>query len=133
MINEKLLEAAADWCIKQITTNSPNWDNGARREDMGATADMMWLLGNYSALKSREGITPEKIEIFKKTLIEQVKDRNSVILVVDYGPDQFLYEAAKKADIESNAFPCKTVMWIDNKGVSARLGYGAEVKTICKI
>ena len=140
MINQKLLEAAADWWAEQITGRKLNWDNGAQNE--GSAEDrkmgsMMWMLGNLAAMQSRDKITDDQIKTFKKSLIEEIKKdaekRDSVILAVDYHPERCLSEAARKAGIDEYAFPCKTVMWIDPNKVSAKLGYGAAEKIIATL
>jgi hypothetical protein len=146
MIDSKLLEAAANWWAEQISGHKLNWDNGAQNE--GSAEDrrignMMWMLGNINANSAREGVTSEKLQKFKESLIRRVSERyeNSVkhypeyyvTLSVDYGPDELLYESAKEAEIDSNVFPCKTVMWIDQEKVTTRLGYGAQEKIIAQV
>ena len=143
MIDSTLLEIAAEWWIEQISGPKLNWDNGAQNE--GSAEDrrmgnMMWMLGNSLALSSREKITPDKIATFKKSLIEEMEKelgesrrQDSLTLSVDYGPDHVLGEACRKAGIDGSAFPCKTVMWIDAKKVSAKCGYGASEKIVAEL
>lgn len=154
MIDQKLLNAAVDWWSEQITGRKLNWDNGAQNE--GSEEDrkmgsMMWMMGNIVANQARQDITDEKILKFKESLLSQIKERDerdekyfsnstedskqyrSIILSVDYGPGEFLAEAARKAGIDLNVFPCKTVMWINQNKVSARLGYGAAEKIIAEL
>jgi len=146
MIDKKLLEAAANWWAEQISGPKLNWDNGAQNE--GSAEDrrlgqMMWMLGNVNANQAREGITPEKIQKFKDSLIKRMSEKYTkgvefysdyhLTLSVDYGPDEMLHESVKEAEISAEVFPCKTVMWIDAKCVSARCGYGAQEKVIAQI
>jgi hypothetical protein len=143
MINPKLLEAAANWWAEQISGHKLNWDNGAQNEgdaEERRMGNLMWMLGNINANSAREGVTPEKLQKFKDSLIQRISERYNkavehypeycVTLSVDYGPDELLYESAKEAGIDSNVFPCKTCMWIDSQKVSAKLGYGAEQRII---
>jgi len=149
MIDKKLLEAAVNWWVDQISGHKLNWDNGAQNEGTPEDREIgfrMWALGNFAANNAREKITSEQIETFKKSLLEQIEGEfekfeeyqkyavNSrefkIILSVDYHPGEYLREAADEAEIDTAVFPCKTVMWIDNKQVSYRLGYGAEQKLL---
>ena len=140
---EKLFEAAANWWAEQISGHKLNWDNGAQNEGDAKdreAGNMMWLLGNYTAMMARDRNTPEKIEKFKESLIRKMKEayENAVkhysnyqlVLSIDYHPDEILSEAAKEAEIDDMVFPCKTVMWVDAKKVSAKCGYGAQPKII---
>jgi hypothetical protein len=146
MIDSKLLEAAANWWAEQISGHKLNWDNGAQNE--GSAEDrrmgnMMWMLGNVTANRAREGVTPEKLQKFKESLIRRMSETYKkaveyypgyhLTLSVDYGPDELLNESAKEAEIDSMVFPCKTAMWIDVQKVSARLGYGAKEKIIAEL
>jgi hypothetical protein len=146
MIDKKLLEAAANWWADQISGHKLNWDNGAQNE--GSAEDrrmgqMMWMLGNVTANQAREGVTPEKLQKFKDSLIRRMTEKYKkgvefypdyhITLSVDYGPDETLYESVNEAEIDSNVFPCKTCMWIDANRVSARLGYNGQEKVIAKI
>ena len=52
MINQKLLDAAADWWIEQISGTKLNWDNGAQNESSSEDRErgmMMFMLGNLVA------------------------------------------------------------------------------------
>jgi len=146
MIDKKLLEAAANWWAEQISGHKLNWDNGAQNE--GSAEDrrlgnLMWILGNVNANQAREGVTPEKLQKFKDSLIRRMTEKYNkavefypdyhVTLSVDYGPDEILYESVKEAEIDPGVFPCKTAMWIDAKCVSAKLGYGSPEKIIAKL
>jgi hypothetical protein len=144
MINQKLLDVAADWWIEQITGQKLNWDNGAQNE--GSREDqelgmMMFMLGNLVAGNAREKITPEQIKIFRDSLIRQIKENcdkqeafeRDIVLSVDYHPGRYLYEAAEEAKIDEYAFPCKTVMWINEHSVSAKCGYGADAKELIRL
>lgn len=150
MIDSKLLEAAANWWAEQISGLKLNWDNGAQNEGNAEDrriGNMMWMLGNVTANRAREEVTPEKLLKFKESLIRRITERCDssekyypgndseyyVTLSVDYGPDELLYESAKEAEIDSNVFPCKTYMRIDTKKVSASLGYGAQQKIIAEL
>jgi hypothetical protein len=146
MIDTKLLEAAANWWAEQISGHKLNWDNGAQNEgdaEERRMGNMMWMLGNINANSAREGVTPEKLQKFKDSLIQRMSEKYKkavefypdyhITLSVDYGPDELLYESSKEAEIDSNVFPCKTVMWIDTQKVSARLGYGAQEKVISEL
>lgn len=146
MIDSKLLEAAANWWAEQISGHKLNWDNGAQNE--GSAEDrrignMMWMLGNVNANQAREGVTPEKLQKFKESLIRKMSETYQksveyfpdyhITLSVDYHPDEILYESVKEAEIDANVFPCKTCMWIDTQRVSARLGYGSQEKIIAEL
>lgn len=146
MIDTKLLESAANWWAEQISGHKLNWDNGAQNEgnaEERRIGNMMWMLGNVAANSAREGVTPEKLQKFKESLIRRVSEKYNkavqhypeyyLTLSVDYGPDELLYESVKEAEIDPGVFPCKTVMWIDSEKVSARRGYGAQEKIITQI
>jgi hypothetical protein len=153
MINQNLLEAAANWWVEQVTGAKLNWDNGAWKEGTAADREIgmkMFMLGNSTALSARRGITPEKVTIFRDTLMEGIRNRFAqsekryeqypneerytyVTLSVDYHPGELLREAADKAGIDDFAFPCKSVMWIDDKKVEAKCGYGADSKIIASV
>jgi hypothetical protein len=145
-LTKKLLEAAANWWAEQISGHKLNWDNGAQNEgnaEERRMGNMMWILGNINANSAREGVTPEKLQKFKDSLIRRISEKYEnavkhypeyhVTLSVDYGPDELLYESAKEAEIDPNVFPCKTVMWIEAKRVAAKLGYGAQEKIIAQV
>lgn len=136
-MNKAVLEAAANWWVEQITGHKINWDNGAQNEGSAEdrkTGEMMWMLGNMVANQAREKITDEQIVIFRNKLMEIIgKKQDNCILSVDYGPGEYLYEATKAAGIDSNVFPCKTVMWIKEDNITARCGYHASVEKVYPI
>jgi hypothetical protein len=146
MIDSKLLEAAANRWAEQISGHKLNWDNGAQNEgdaEERRMENMMWMLGNINANSAREEVTPEKLQIFKDSLMRRVSEKYNkavqhypeyyVTLSVDYGPDELLYESAQEAGINSGVFPCKTIMRIKSGKVTAKLGYGAQEKIIAQI
>lgn len=146
MLNTYLLEAAANWWAEQISGPKLNWNNGAQNEgneEERRMGNLIWMLGNVNANQAREGITPEKLQKFKESLIRRVSEKYNkavqhyseycLTLSVDYGPDELLYESVMEAEINPGVFPCKTIMWIDLHKVSAKCGYGAEQKIIAKI
>jgi len=152
-IRTEIAEAAANWWIDQMSGNKQNWDNGAFEpggaKDMEQAA-MMTLLGNLAANTARDRIHTGQFEIFRETLITSIKEEyerkmewakeNSpdriesgwcnVGLHTDYHPEGILRDAAEKAGIDGQAFPCKTGMWISDKKVSVSLGYGADTEII---
>ena len=87
-------------------------------------------------IKSTNGslITDKKLKKFKESLSaaikKQIKAGKKVELDVDYFPNDFLLEIACKTGISINAFPKKTTMWITEKKVSVKDGYGARTEVI---
>ena len=76
---EKLFEAAANWWAEQISGHKLNWDNGAQNEGDAKdreAGNMMWLLGNYTAMMARDRNTPEKNRKIQR--ISYSKDEGSI-------------------------------------------------------
>lgn len=143
-MNKKVLEAATNWWIDQITGLKLNWDNGAQNEGSSKDREVgnkMWMLGNMVANQAREGITKEQIDIFRDKLMENIENKFKMnpsenfhcILSVDYYPGEILSESVLKAGIDPNVFPCKTIMWISEEKVIASCGYGSSEKQIFPI
>jgi len=78
------------------------------------------------------------IEKFKNSLYETIlneyREKNYLCpLGCDYGPDQIIFKAIKKARLNNNlimGLPWKTVMWITSNEVRIRKGYRGVVETL---
>lgn len=55
---------------------------------------------------------------------------STISIAVDYGPDPILASAAKEANISTNRFPWKTVMWVCTDNVTVSEGYGAKTTLV---
>jgi len=76
-------------------------------------------LATLSAAGARKSLSSEKIELFKKSLSDSIlsllSNEDNIMLTVDYGPDAYLNDALRSADIPSNLLPRKTSMWINKQ------------------
>ena len=76
----------------------------------------------------------DKLNKFEKVLAKRIKDElketSTVIIKVDYNPDDILLYAAQKAEIDSKVFPWKTIVWVEKNKVTVRDGYDGKIETI---
>ena len=117
----------ADWWCSQITTISPNSNNGDNSSDGG----MAFILGNLLNAQSRNAMPPDAPQKFKEIFVKKAMEhyKESGVLPemsVDYDPSRFLYDVAKEASISPNTFPCKSCSIIMGGKPYAKCGYNAS-------
>ncbi|MGW0993508.1 hypothetical protein [Streptomyces sp. NPDC002520] len=125
--------AAADWWAAKLASPA--------RHDVGATESNA-LANTVSALVQRQR-SQAQIEAFREALAEEIEqhvekyswrpdepDFGSYMrsIMVDYGPDPVLADAAEHAGFELKVLdlPMKTVMWINPGIVKVAEGYSAQ-------
>ena len=112
------IAAAVNWW--KNTLASPKMDNGDSQMDL-----FMALLGSSLTRGNTEEAIAKFCEELSKLLCEESKNgRDTFHLDVDYGPGEYLYDAAEKAGVRLQ-FPCKTNMQITPQKVSVSYGYCA--------
>lgn len=129
---KKEIEVAVEWWASQLR-EVPIMDNG----DFLQSAMLGFLA------EPRETITEEQIEMFKESLTHQLEEQYKDhwndphvgsywrAIGVDYDPDHALIQACDDAKIEwVHRFPVKTMMWVNPKQVSVKVGYGASLQVI---
>ena len=115
-------EAAAKWWTEHLGTLKQN--NGDSLQSM-----FLSILSKKSEPKGNKA--NEFYEELKKELVRKFQNgETSVTLSTDYHPEGLLGIVAHRCDIETSAFPCKTVMWVEATQVSVRFGYGASEEII---
>lgn len=128
LTNEQIEAAVAWWC--KVLRN-PKYDNlgPTRGQDPEETRvnEMSSLLAMMLPKSDSSVIDKFGNELRNKFQ----RDAAPYCIGVDYGPDGFLGEAAKKSGMKTE-FPWKTIMWFENGGVQVRYGYGAKEEEILK-
>jgi len=115
-------EAAGRWWARQLL--DPKFDNGGKDK----TNLMSIQLSTLLASSKRAEIEPRARD-FSKALSEILRKKGTLMVSVDYHPDQILADAAKTAGIEVDdisTFPWKTEMIIYEESVLVSEGPGAE-------
>jgi len=115
-------EAAGRWWARQLL--NPKFDNGGKDK----TNLMSMQLSTLLASSKRAEIEP-RVRDFSKALSEILRKKGTLMVSVDYHPDQILADAAKTAGIEVDdisTFPWKTEMIIYEESVLVSEGPGAE-------
>ena len=124
---EKSYEIAANWWATRIK-NGKKFNNG----ENDTTNFLASLLATQNALNAIPN--EEKLNKFEKVLAkrikEELKETSTVIIKVDYNPDDILLYAAQKAEIDSKVFPWKTIVWVEKNKVTVRDGYDGKIETI---
>ena len=107
-VTREMATAMAKWWGEQVHTDTRH-DNG----DDSITGLFASILAN----RLNKEVTPEAntrfVEILTERILERAKEKGrvwSLELSCDYGPSEFLYDAAKEAGIDSGNFPWKTDM-----------------------
>jgi hypothetical protein len=88
-------------------------------------------------------LSPEDVERFERTLYDLLARRIDACptaessywaptLAVDYGPDGMLRDAVLAADLPAAPFPYKTLMGMDDEGISVSVGYRAPNEYLCQ-
>lgn len=129
-LTEVIKVAVKWWGDKLRNPLSVKQNNGEKYQEQ-----MLGLLRLMSAIQTN--FKEEDICKFEKVLAEKVLERinlsKSVILSIDYSPNEMLSDALKESIKDYNpmsVFPCKTVMWVELDEVNVREGYGAETKIL---
>lgn len=122
-------KVAAEWWANKLRHIGPkHFDNG----DDSTTGGYAMMMATVLAMEDQA--SNEAIKMFEKRLAEEikehVKENGSMILSVDYAPDDVLGNIADECDIAPNGFPWKTTMRIKEDRVSVSYGYGAPEKII---
>lgn len=80
--------------------------------------------------------TKAQINTFKAAVIKGIEEypySDEIDLYCDYGPGLILRDAANEAGINSLNFPFKTGMFVSEKEVRVKEGYGMPYETIWRI
>lgn len=111
---------AARWWADQLRRNTKQ-DNGEREG-----------LANVVAVLKGGSQPEDLVEKFEAALLRMLEEKGSKLLSTDYDPSGLLVEAAREAGIPASCgpFPLKTVMWIEDKSVSVKHGYGAATQKL---
>ena len=122
------IETLAQWWTDQITSSSPNSDNGDRSEN-GALG---FILANMIAGAARERMPADAPSKFKALFIERAmkfyeENGREPYMEVDYHPSAFLAEIANEAGISHDAFPCKTYSLIRDGKPYGSCGYSSPL------
>ena len=124
---EKSYEIAANWWATRIK-NVKKFNNG----ENDTTNFLASLLATQNALNAIPN--EEKLNKFEKVLAKRIKDAlketSTVIIKVDYNPDDILLYAAQKAEIDSKVFPWKTIFLVEKNKVTVRDGYDGKIENI---
>lgn len=107
-----------------------NQNNGDNSSAGGVAFMFMNLIGS----RAQEGITPEKIELFRQALTRKIladytvfPDQSWYVCDVDYHPCDKLARACDESGINCGALPCKSHTTIKKDfSVESRFGYGSE-------
>lgn len=132
--------AAATWWAEQLAQPTAH-RTGAGPESQGFVQAVSDLVGHE--------FTHEQIEAFRIALAEEIERHvagdgwrpdepnfGSYMrsIMVDYGPDPVLADAAERAGFKLRTLdlPMKTVMWVNPGKVSVAAGHGTEPVVIWK-
>ena len=129
--DEQIINEAVNWWVEKID-NPNSFDNGDNSKE-GQMANMLAML---LAVKSKNKIEKEQIEIFRDSLTEKIENSMNLYdectLYTDYEPMWELQEAAQLAQIDDSVFPWKTKMKISKDKIEVSEGYGKPYETIYK-
>lgn len=135
-LSKKLAEAISKttrWWSEKSFKIAMNQDNGDQTTKSG---EMVFMLQNMVAAKAQEAVTDEKILEFERELacllLKELLAGKRARLDVDYAPCDLLYQACKKAGIDTHCLPCKTNSYIDIETGKAygKFQYGGQTKEI---
>ena len=136
-----LAQQAAGWWRKRLEGHGylSDFDNG----DRSPAGELAQVMASMAALRTPRP-EPNRFEYFEQLLQELVFTRlwrepvpvrpYSLVLRVDYGPEDVLREVAQEACV--TGFPWKTTMWVcwaadpANCYVEVRAGYGRETQRL---
>jgi len=113
MTREIAIKTAAKWWTDKLRERAPH-DNGAN--------DRSNRLAMMLADMLTTPMSEEQLNRFQKALEEGIDQELKVNreyragMLCDYGPDNLLFDAARKAKIDANNFPYKTGMHIERNG-----------------
>ena len=124
---DKICKIASNWWANAI--EHPKMDNG----DYSREGRALNLISTIMV----QLITTEQQKQFNEELYNEIKnilknynENQSLYLSVDYSPNKYLSEPAKKCNISLNNFPIKTTMQINKHVVKVRYGYGSDYETL---
>lgn len=105
MTKQEAAQILARWWALQINTS--DWDNGDRTSQGGLFAEIM---ARELQERGRQDMTPAKLEIFTRTLAENLEIQAGKWLIVSvyYHPSENLANALAAADIAPTVCPAKT-------------------------
>lgn len=133
-------QAAAWW---RQTIEGPGYLSKFDNGDRSKAGELAQVMASMAALRTPR-LEPSRFEHFEQLLQELVFTRlwreqvpatpYSLVLRVDYGPEDVLREVAQEAGV--TGFPWKTTMWVcwaadpANCYVEVRAGYGRETQRL---
>jgi hypothetical protein len=126
---KEAVEICVNWWIEKSFETPFNQNNGDDSENGG----IAFLLMNMVASNAQKKVTLDKVEKFRNRLTEllllnEEKGRFENELVVDYHPNQILFDACQFAEIDPSSLPCKTFTFInDENEVKGKYQYGGEL------
>lgn len=127
-MNKNVAQKAAKWWADQLR-GIAKLDNG----DNSITGAMTFGLAAMLQETERQKQSTELVDKFELELTNVIMEQDRIWTIgVDYHPDGLLQEAADRAGLPlgMTTLPWKTTMWIDEKEVSVRCGYGADVEVL---
>lgn len=116
---------AAEWWAKKIG-GEIHHDNG----DNSPLNKLAMLMADSAQKKPTEA----QINTFKAAVIKGIEEYpykvDEIDIYCDYGPGLILRDAAEEAGINKMNFPYKTGMYVSEKEVRVKEGYGTPYETI---
>lgn len=116
---------AAEWWSKKIG-GEIHHDNG----DNSPLNNLAMLMADSAQQKPTEA----QINTFKTSVIKGIEQyplrSGEIDIYCDYGPGLILRDAAEEAGINKMNFPYKTGMYVSEKEVRVKEGYGMPYETI---
>lgn len=125
---QEAAKVAAQWWADQLR-RPPKMDNG----DPETAAIAHFMQQQYPSIIPGKNIQAFQIALERKIIEEwESNGKKSVLIEVDYHPDDILKAAAQESGIRliSGVLPIKTLTWVDPGQVELKHGYGAKFQII---
>ena len=123
-LTDEMAKVASKWWADQLRTPAM-LDNG----DPSETGAITHALALLAQSRSRQGRTPEQVDMFEEALYKNLLVFNFYAIGCDYGPCKLLADSAKEVGFRlgMSCLPWKTQMFfLKNGGVEVSLGYGGD-------
>lgn len=119
---DKICKIASNWWANAI--EHPKMDNGDYSREGRALNLISTIMVQLITIEQQKQFNEELYNEIKN-ILKNYNENQSLYLSVDYSPDKYLSEPAKKCNISLNNFPIKTTMVITKHSVKVRYGYSA--------
>lgn len=125
----EIAAVAAKWWADQLREIDPgNFDIGSNSR----SGDVVMFLSTMLAYETRPSETA--IDLFEERLADTIKkhleDRPTMKLRVDYHPDLTLESVAQETGVDTDGFPLKTNMYIEDGKVTVKVGSSGRSEVI---